>query len=127
MMTATYETYRRTTSKTMYWLSVACAAAIIGILALVTIYLASIGLGHLSWDFFTQVPTGQVENPGGMKHAIVGTGILVLLASILGVPMGMLAGVYLSEYKSEKTLVTMIRFVADVLTGVPSIVVGILG
>lgn len=127
MTSATYETFRRGTSNAMFWLSIACAGAIIAILALVTIYLASKGLGSLSWSFFTELPTGRVEDPGGMYHAIVGTGVLVLVASAVGVPMGMLAGVYLSEYKSERTLVTMIRFVADVLTGVPSIVVGILG
>jgi phosphate transport system permease protein len=127
MSTTTYETFRRGTSNVMFWLSIACSGTIIAILALVTIYLASKGLGSLSWSFFTELPTGRLEAPGGMYHAIVGTGVLVLLASALGVPMGMLAGVYLSEYKSEKKLVTMIRFVADVLTGVPSIVVGILG
>lgn len=127
MTGATYDTFRRYTSNVMFWLSILCAGAIISLLAWVTIYLASKGLGAISLGFFTRVPTGLLQDPGGMRHAIVGTGILVGLAAAVGVPVGILAGVYLSEYRGEKWLVTPVRFVADVLTGVPSIVVGILG
>lgn len=127
MASTAFETYRRQTSNVMLYLAVGCAGLIIAVLGWVTIYLASKGLGAISWKFFTQPPTGIVQDPGGMSHAIVGTGILVGLAALVGVPVGMLAGVYLSEYKSERWLVTPVRFVADVLTGVPSIVVGILG
>lgn len=127
MSSVTYETFRRQTSNVMFALSIACAGVILSLLAWVTIYLASKGLGSVSWAFFTQVPTGLVQDPGGMRHAIIGTGILVGLAATVGVPVGILAGVYLSEYRGERWLVTPVRFVADVLTGVPSIVVGILG
>ena len=63
----------------------------------------------------------------GMRHAIEGTLVLIGLASLVGVPMGMLAGIYLAEYSHEQWLAGPVRFIADVLAGVPSIVVGILG
>ena len=65
--------------------------------------------------------------PGGLKNALVGTGILIGLASVVGIPLGMLAGIYLSEYSAGSWLGAPLRFIADVLTGVPSIVVGHLG
>src|SRR5437588_8538864 len=65
--------------------------------------------------------------PGGLKNGLVGTGILIALASGIGIPVGMLAGIYLSEYSVNSLLATPARFICDVLSGVPSIVVGILG
>lgn len=103
------------------------AAAIVGILAVVTGYLVFKGLGGLSIDLFTRLPTGNPSDPGGMAHAMLGTLILLGLASAVGIPMGMLAGVYLSEYSAETLLASPVRFIADVLMGVPSIVVGIVG
>ena len=111
----------------MYALCWASALLIIGVLGLVVGYLTSIGAGSLSLKFFTEVPSGDVTDPGGMKHAIVGTLVLLGLASVVGVPLGMMTGVYLSEYASERWLANPTRFVCDVLAGVPSIVVGILG
>ncbi len=83
----------------------------------------------MSWDLFTElpIPPGMEGAPGGLKNALVGTGILIALASAVGIPLGMLAGIYLSEYSAGSWLGTPARFIADVLTGVPSIVVGILG
>ena len=106
---------------------VSCAVAILGILGLVAGYLCSIGLGSVSWDFFTQLPTGRPEAPGGMRHAIEGTIILIALASVVGIPIGLLSGIYLAEYGRDRWLAGPTRFIADVLAGVPSIVVGILG
>lgn len=117
----------RTTSAVMYGLCTLCAFTILALLALVTAYLLSIGAQSLSLGFFTLDQSGDPQNPGGMRHAIVGTLVLVALAALVGVPMGMLAGVYLSEYSQEGWLAGPVRFVADVLAGVPSIVVGILG
>lgn len=111
----------------MFIICTAFAGLIIAILGLVTIYLLSIGLSHLDLALFTEVPTGDVNKPGGLKHAIVGTLVLIALASALGVPIGLLTGIYLSEYSQETWLSRPVRFVADVLAGVPSIVVGILG
>jgi phosphate transport system permease protein len=111
----------------MYGLCVAFTLLILTLLVLVTGYLISIGSASLSADFFTRLPTGRTDDPGGMAHAIVGTGMLVGLASLVGIPVGMLAGVYLAEYDVGSRLAGPVRFVADVLAGVPSIVVGVLG
>jgi phosphate transport system permease protein len=118
---------RRLVSAFMLSLSVFFALGIITILALVLWYLVSLGARGLSWDFFARVPTGDLNDPGGMKHAIIGTLVLVGLASVVGVPLGLLTGVYLSEYGHERWLAGPTRFIADVLAGVPSIVVGVLG
>jgi phosphate transport system permease protein len=119
----------RAYSQTMFWLCVAFTVVIIGLLALVTGYLISIGAGSLSLDFFTKlpIPQGMADYPGGMKNALIGTLILISLASVVGIPIGMLTGIYLSEYSANSFLATPTRFMCDVLTGVPSIVVGILG
>lgn len=127
MAKALYSSFSKGKSNAMFVVCVLCALMILAILGLVTGYLVSIGASSLSWDFFSQVPSGRPENPGGMLHAIVGTGILVGLASLIGIPVGMLAGVYLSEYGKEWWLASPLRFICDVLAGVPSIVVGILG
>jgi phosphate transport system permease protein len=119
----------RAYSRTMFWLCVAFTILIIGLLGLVTGYLISIGAGSLSLDFFTKLPIAQGMSgyPGGMKNALIGTLILISMASVVGIPVGMLTGIYLSEYSANSFLATPTRFMCDVLTGVPSIVVGILG
>jgi phosphate transport system permease protein len=86
--------------------------------------LARQGLPSLSYAFFTQMPKPVGELGGGMANAIVGTGILIGLAAVLAVPVGVVAGIYLSEYR-KTALASAVRFAADVLNGVPSIVVGI--
>ncbi len=110
----------------MFWLCVGACAAVVMVLVLVVSYLVKIGAGSLSVSFFTQAPSGDVANPGGMLHALVGTLILLALASLLGIPAGVFAGVFLCEYGHSR-LAMPARFTADVLAGVPSIVVGILG
>lgn len=99
------------------------------ILAFITCYLLAKGFSYLSWDIFTEVPIppGMDGAPGGLKNALAGTCILIALASAVGIPLGVLAGIYLSEYSVGSWLGSPARFIADVLTGVPSIVVGILG
>jgi phosphate transport system permease protein len=116
-------------SAIMKLLCVLSTICILAILALVTVYLLVKGANYLSWDIFTElpIPPGMIGAPGGLKNALVGTGILVALASAIGIPLGVLAGVYLSEYSAGSWLGSPARFIADVLTGVPSIVVGILG
>ena len=116
-------------SACMKALCVLFTMAILTILAFITFYLLAKGFSYLSWDIFTKVPIppGMPGSPGGLKNALVGTGILIALASIVGIPMGVLAGIYLSEYSARSWLGAPARFIADVLTGVPSIVVGILG
>ncbi len=82
------------------------------------------GAGALDWNFFTRsaVPVG--ESGGGFAHAIVGTMILVGLACAIGIPVGVAAGIYLAEFGGG-TFGWIVRFVADTLNGIPSIVIGI--
>lgn len=115
---------RRGVSGAMYAACALAALSIIAVLGLVTWYLVTIGAGALSVAFFTN--TG-LDEPRGMYHAIEGTLVLLALAAAVGIPVGMLTGIYLSEYRGEGWLVSAVRFVCDVLAGVPSIVVGLLG
>ena len=87
-------------------------------------YLLYNGISSLSWDFFTKLPKPTGEVGGGMANAIVGSGKILLLATIIGVPLGFMAGVYLAEY-AGRTFAFIVRYVTDLLNGVPSIVIGI--
>jgi phosphate transport system permease protein len=124
-----YRRYVTAQSALMQLLCVAATVCILSILALVMVYVLIKGLTHLSGDIFTKlpIPPGMEGAPGGLKNALVGTGILIALAAAMGIPIGVLAGTYLSEYSARSWLAAPARFIADVLTGVPSIVVGILG
>jgi phosphate transport system permease protein len=126
---ALYNRFSRSYSHVMVMLCVSFTAIILVILALVTGYLLSIGASSLSLDFFTKlpIPRGMDGYPGGMANALLGTVILIALASGVGVPVGMLTGIYLSEYSANSFIASPTRFICDVLSGVPSIVVGILG
>jgi phosphate transport system permease protein len=93
-------------------------------LALVLFYVLRQGVSSLNLDFFTRLPAPVGETGGGMANAIVGTLILIGLAALFAVPVGVLAGVHLAEYGKTK-FAFAVRFAADVLNGVPSIVIGI--
>ncbi len=93
-------------------------------LALVLFRLVRLGASSLDWAFLTQLPKPAGEPGGGMANAIVGSLILIGLAALVGVPVGVLGGVYLSEYASDR-LNRSVRFAADILNGTPSIVWGI--
>jgi phosphate transport system permease protein len=116
-------------SSIMYALCIVFTVCVLATLATVAGYLISIGIGSIHWSLFTEtpVPRGMPGYPGGMKHAIVGTAVLIFLASFVGIPTGMLTGVYLAEYDVKSWIAAPVRFISDVLAGVPSIVVGILG
>ena len=103
-----------------------CVAAALAIVPLVAIlgYLLRQGAGALSIDFFTHMPRPVGEAGGGMANAIVGTLILIGIASAVGLPIGIGAGLYLAERGGTK-LANLVRFLADVLNGLPSIVMGI--
>jgi len=88
-------------------------------------YLIYKGTSSLNLAFFTQIPKPVGEDGGGMANSIVGSGVVLALASLMGVPIGIAAGVYLAEFGRGKALATAVRFTADVLNGVPSIVMGI--
>ncbi len=104
----------------------AVAAVIIVLAPLVAIfvYLVYKGVGSINWAFLTQTPKPVGEPGGGMANAIVGSMVILLIASAMGVPVGIGAGIYLAEYGQGK-FGKVIRFTADVLNGVPSIVIGI--
>ncbi len=104
--------------------SFASALLVISPLALVFLYLVVSGAASLNWDFFTHLPAPVGEKGGGMANAIVGTLELLVLASLIGIPIGVLGGVYLAEYGSARVNWGL-RFVADVLNGVPSITWGV--
>ncbi len=87
-------------------------------------YVLQQGVSAVNWDFFTQLPSAPGEEGGGMANAILGSLVVVGLASLLGLPWGMGMGIYLSEYKHTKTAV-ILRFIIDLLMSAPSIVVGI--
>jgi len=115
---------RRATSYVMVALT--CVAASLAIVPLVAIlgYLIRQGAGALSLDFFTSMPRPVGEAGGGMANAIVGTLILIGIASAVGLPVGIGAGLYLAE-RGGTRLANLVRFLADVLNGLPSIVMGI--
>jgi len=123
MTTAAHERYRRLKNRVMDALAVACAILVISPLGLILFYLVRQGLVALNWNFFTHLPAPVGQPGGGMGNAIVGTLELLALASVVGVPVGILGGIYLSEYGGDR-LNDWIRFWADVLNGVPSIVWG---
>ncbi len=104
-----------------------CAAAVVVALvplAFIFFYVVKQGFSSLNWDFFTQMPKPVGEAGGGMANAIVGTLMLIGIASLLAIPVGMMCGIYLAEYAAGK-FAFFVRFTADVLNGVPSIVIGI--
>jgi phosphate transport system permease protein len=100
------------------------ALAVVSILFLILGYLIYNGGKSLSWDFFTKLPKPVGETGGGMANAIVGSLKLLFLAAVMGVPVGLMAGVYLAEF-GGKTFSFVIRYTTDLLNGVPSIVIGI--
>jgi len=115
---------RRAFSNLMVGLMI--GAVIVALLPLIFILLNLVlkGAGSLSLDFFTRTPAPAGETGGGVGHAIVGTLIIVGIASLIGLPIGIGAGIYCAEYPASR-LTWVTRFVADVLNGTPSIVVGV--
>jgi phosphate transport system permease protein len=108
----------------MFGITGACAVFAVGVLFFILGYLVYHGGKSLSLSFFTQLPAPVGETGGGMANAIIGSAKVLLLASAIGLPIGFVGGVYLSEY-SQRTAAFVIRYVTDLLNGVPSIVIGI--
>jgi phosphate transport system permease protein len=106
--------------------SLTCLAAALAVVPLVVIlaYLLKQGAGSLTLSFFTNMPKPVGEQGGGMANAILGTLMLIGIASVVGLPVGIGAGLYLAEQRGAK-LANAVRFLADVLNGLPSIVMGI--
>ncbi|NJO48047.1 MAG: phosphate ABC transporter permease PstA [Oscillatoriales cyanobacterium RM2_1_1] len=93
-------------------------------LGLVLVYVTIKGIGRLNFDLFTEIPPTALQEGGGVGSAIAGTFLVVLIASVISIPFGIGAGVYLSEFSGKK-IARWIRFASNVLSGVPSIIMGI--
>ncbi len=95
-------------------------------LFLVVYYLLQKGLGAISWSFFTTDPSGRfLGDPGGIKSAIIGTILIVLLATVIAIPLGVGVALFLTEYGKKSAFANVVRYFIDVMTGVPSIVFGL--
>ena len=115
---------RRLTDHVMTGVAVLTVVLVLVPLFAIFAYLVYRGVGSINWAFLTQTPKPVGEAGGGMANAIVGSIFILALASVIGVPIGVGAGIYLAEYGRNR-FGDSIRFTADVLNGVPSIVVGI--
>ncbi len=116
--------WRKSLNVVMLTLTGVAALSVVSILFLILGYLIWHGGTSLSWNFFTQLPKPVGETGGGMANAIVGSLKLLLLAAVIGLPVGLMAGVYLAEFGGH-TFSFIIRYTTDLLNGVPSIVIGI--
>ena len=116
--------WRKTVNVIMLSLTGLCTLIAVSALFFILGYLVYNGGKDVNWNFFTKLPTPVGETGGGMANAIVGSGKLLLIATCIGVPIGLLGGIYLAEF-GGKTVPFIVRYTADLLNGVPSIVIGI--
>jgi phosphate transport system permease protein len=117
-------TYRKIVNNVMLTMTGVCTSLTIAVLFVILGYLVYHGGKSVDWAFFTRLPLPPGEDGGGMANAIAGSAEMVGLAALFGLPVGFLGGIYLAEF-SGKTLGFLIRYTADLLNGVPSIVIGI--
>ena len=110
--------WRKFKSALVSGLTFCSAVLVIAPLALVFFYVLKSGIGAVNLDFFTHMPKPVGEAGGGMANAIVGTLELLALAAAIGIPVGVLGGVFLAEYGTAR-INAVLRFIADVLNGVP--------
>jgi len=115
---------RKATNAVMLFSSGVCTVLAVGVLFFILGYLFIQGAASLSVNFFTKLPLPVGEMGGGVANALVGSAKVLVIATSIGVPIGFLAGVYLAEYASSQ-FAAAIRFITDLLNGVPSIVIGI--
>jgi len=115
---------RRVTDQVMTGVAILTVVLVLTPLVAIFGYLIYRGIGSINWAFLTQTPKPVGEPGGGMANAIVGSVFILGIASVIGVPLGVGAGIYLAEF-GQNRLGKVIRFTADVLNGVPSIVIGI--
>src|SRR5215472_6284753 len=116
--------WRKLVSAFMLSMTGVCALVAVSVLFLILGYLVVHGGASISWSFFTRLPAPVGETGGGMANAIVGSAKLLLLAVLIGVPIGFLGAIYLAEF-SGTTTAFIVRYAADLMNGVPSIVIGI--
>ncbi len=123
-MTSFHTTRRKIVNAVMLSITGLCTFVSAGVLVAILGYLFIHGAASLNWDFFTKLPAPVGEPGGGLSNAIIGSGKVLLLATLVGVPIGFLGGVYLAEFGGAK-FSFVVRYVTDLLNGVPSIVMGI--
>jgi phosphate transport system permease protein len=123
-MTGQLSFRRKAVNAIMLFLTGVCTVLAVGLLFFILGYLLYQGGSSLNLDFFTNLPVPTGETGGGMANALLGSAKVLSLATLIGVPIGFLAGVYLAEYATTG-YAAVIRFVTDLLNGVPSIVIGI--
>jgi phosphate transport system permease protein len=116
--------WRRSVDRLMTGVAVLTVILVLLPLGAIFAYLIYKGIGSINWAFLTQTPKPVGEPGGGMANAIVGSGVILAIASSMGIPLGIGAGIYLSEYGRNR-YGDVVRFISDVLNGVPSIVIGI--
>lgn len=116
--------FRKIKSRVMTLISILCAVAVIVPLFIILFYTLKQGLSAINWSFFTQMPKPAGEAGGGMANALMGTAILIGLGSLMGIPVGIFSGIYLSEANSS-FFAKSVRFLTEVLNGIPSIVIGV--
>jgi len=120
----TLHRWRNLVNAFMFGLTAACALATVCVLFWILGFLLWNGVKSLNLAFFTQLPKPPGETGGGMANAIVGSAQIVLIASLMGIPIGFLGGIYLAEFGTG-AFPFVVRYTADLLNGVPSIVMGL--
>jgi phosphate transport system permease protein len=119
----THLTLRKMKNAGMTLLMAAATVAVLFPLLLIFLHIVRMGISSITLDFFTQIPKPTGETGGGMANGMVGSAIMIASASLLGIPVGIFGAVYLAEYGGTK-VANVIRFSADVLAGIPSIITG---
>jgi phosphate transport system permease protein len=114
---------RKAKNHLMTFLMLAATAAVLIPLALIFVHIMKMGFSSLSLDFFTQIPKPTGETGGGMANGMMGSLVMIGMASLIGLPVGIFGAIYLAEFGGGRTS-TAIRFAADVLSGTPSIITG---
>ena len=117
--------WRNATNHLATFLSIVATILVVAPLVAIFAYLLYKGASSLNWAFFTQIPKPVGEVGGGMANAILGSALLLAVGSVIGVPIGIASGIFLAEFGAGSKLANAVRFTADVLNGVPSIVMGI--
>jgi phosphate transport system permease protein len=117
-------TIRKGKSAAMTALMLAATAAVLVPLALIFVHIVKLGITSVNLDFFTKLPAPPGEAGGGMANGLVGSLVMIALASVIGLPVGVFGAIYLVEFGGSKVS-TAVRFAADVLSGTPSIITGL--
>ena len=117
-------TYRKAVNYVMLTATGLCTVLTVSVLFVILGYLVYNGGKSIDWDFLTKLPLPPGQDGGGMANAIVGSALMVGVGALIGLPVGFMGGVYLAEF-AGKTVGFAVRYMADLLNGVPSIVIGI--